>query len=233
MKGIYIVGGYPDKESCIERIKAIAEAGYDFVEIGIPYNDPTADGPVIAETLLKAIDLGVTTDLVLEILQAVKDLPIKKYIMTYSNILHAYNIEKFSKDFILLIDGLIIADCPNRMSQFFYDNGLEIRMIPFATPETREEDIEKFKNVSADFIYFVGTRGTTGSKADFTSKELINQVESLRKKIDAKIMIGFGVKTPDDVKAALNLGDGFVVGTEAVKRQADESTFNKYISSLI
>jgi tryptophan synthase alpha chain len=233
MKGIYIVGGYPDKDSCIERIKDVADAGYDFIEIGIPYNDPTADGPVIAETLLKTIDLGVTSSDILEILNAVKDLSIKKYVMTYGNIIHAYGIEKFSQDFSSLINGLIIADCPNRMSKYFYDNGLDITIIPFATPETRERDIEEMKNTKADFIYFVGIRGTTGSKADFSSEEMKMQVDRLRKVVDTKIMIGFGIKTSQDVKDAMKLGDGFVVGTEAVKRQENEKEFKKYIGSLI
>ncbi len=233
MKGIYIVGGYPHIDKFGECFKSVVKCGYDFIEVGIPFNDPVADGPVIASAINETIENGISVHDIIESLIEFRDVPIKKYIMTYSNIVYSYGIEKFSENLKSVIDGIIIADLPNRMRKLFYNEGFKIPIVPFATLETREKDIEIIMNSDSDFIYFVGIRGTTGAKADFTSAELIEKIKLLRKRTDKKIIIGFGVKTADDVKEAMDIGDGFVVGTEAVRRQKDIDEFESYIESLL
>ena len=233
MKGIYIVGGYPDREGFKKSFIAVAESGYDFIEVGLPFNDPVADGPVIAGAINDALISGVKIHSLIEDIIGFKETKIKKYIMTYSNIVYSYGIEKFSGKLKGVIDGLIIADLPNRMSPLFYRMGLRIPLIPFATLETRRSDLDLVIKSEGDFIYLVGVRGTTGSSADLGSRELLEKIEMIRSMTKKKIVIGFGIKTRNDAVKALKTGDGFVVGTESVKRQGDPAEFKKYIRSLL
>ncbi|HOO70314.1 MAG TPA: tryptophan synthase subunit alpha [Spirochaetota bacterium] len=231
MKGIYIVGGYPDRETFKECCIAVADAGFDFIEIGIPFNDPLADGPVIAEAQLEAVRAGVTAETVARDLAELR-LPLKTYVMTYANIIYSLGMDRFSALFKDLASGLIIADLPNRMQDVFFGQGLSIPVIPFATLESREDDIEKAAAAGGDFIYFIGLRGITGSQADFSAPEMKQKVDLLRRASSKKIIIGFGVKGPAEAAAALKLGDGYVIGTEAVRRQKDMGEFKKFLNGL-
>lgn len=233
MKGIYLVGGYPDRGSFIRSFNAVAESGADFIEVGIPFNDPVADGPVIAKAILQAADNGITADMVLEDIRANKKPGTAVYVMTYANIIYSYGIERFSQKGRDILDGLIIADCPNRKHQFFYERGLDIPLVPFGTLESRELDFDSLSESKGDFLYFVGLRGITGAAADFSSKELHDKLSMLRERTRKKVIIGFGVKTRKDAARALALGDGFVVGTEAVRRQDDENSLRDYLKVII
>lgn len=233
MKGIYLVGGYPENNKFAECVEVVEQSGFDFIEVGIPFNDPIADGPIIAGALNDSLINGATVDGLIDKIIELKRIKLKKYIMTYSNIIYSYGIKKFSNRLREYLDGIIVADLPNRMSNLFYENGFEIPIVPFATLETRDSDIKKIKNSKSEFIYFIGLRGITGSKADFTSPEIISKITLLKKHTEKKIIIGFGIKTYEDVKHALNIGDGFVVGTEAVKRQNDSKALHKYLDSLM
>jgi tryptophan synthase alpha chain len=233
MKGIYIVGNYPDREKFIESFRAVADAGYDFIEVGIPFNDPVADGPVIAAAVNESVKKGVSADDIIDILHELKDVKIKKYIMTYANIVYSYGIKKFSDRVKDILDGIIIADLPNRMRHHFSDSGFEVPIIPFATLETRDEDIEILKETTGDFVYFVGIRGVTGSSADLKSEEIISKVEALKKLTNKKVIIGFGIKTRADAHDATGLADGFVAGTEAVKRQKNPGELKEFLKELI
>ncbi len=233
MKGIYLVGDYPDRERFIAAFMAVADAGYDFIEVGIPFNDPVADGPVIAAAVNESVKRGVSADSVIDLLHELKDVKIKKYIMTYSNIVYSYGIEKFSHRVKDVIDGIIIADLPNRMRHHFSDSGFEVPIMPFATLETRDSDMEILKDAKGDFIYFVGTRGVTGSSADLKSGEIVSKIKALKKFTDKKIIIGFGIKTHADTLDACSLADGFVAGTEAVKRQGDTGELKVFLKELM
>lgn len=233
MKGIYIVGGYPDRETFKKRFMAVADAGYDFIEVGLPFNDPVADGPVIAGALNEALEAGASIRSIMDDMRGLKSVRIKKYIMTYSNVVFSYGLREFSEIMKGSLDGLIIADLPNRMRPLFQAGGLTIPIIPFATLETRESDMELINSSAADFVYFVGIRGTTGSRGDLESPELLEKIRMIRSRCDKKIVIGFGIKTAGDAARAMKTGDGFVAGTEPVMRQKDGAEFEKYIRSLL
>ncbi len=232
MKGIYLVGGYPDREGFKEAARVVAERGFDFLEVGIPFNDPVADGPVIAEAALSVIEAGVTPEMIMEDVRSIRDLPLKKYVMTYANIVDAFGLERFSREGEGLLSGVILADLPNRMRPAFCASGLSLPVIPFATLETREKDQDLLAEAEGDFIYFIGLRGITGARADFRDPDLISKVEQIRDACGKPIVIGFGIKDRGDVEAALAAGDGFVVGTEAVRRQDDPDALRKYLLSL-
>lgn len=233
MKGIYLVGGYPDRESFVKGLETVMDSGVDFVEVGIPFNDPVADGPVIAEAIMKTADAGVSADSIIEDMERCVRPGIKMYVMTYCHIVFAYGIRKFSERCKGLLSGIILADLPNRMHPFFLDRGLEVPIVPFATLESREEDLAGLGKAGSDFIYFVGLRGITGATADFGSREMKDQVARLRSHTGKKIVIGFGVKTSADAGRALSLGDGFVAGTEAVRRQGNASELRHYLGDLL
>ena len=165
MKGIYIVGGYPNMEYFQKIISAINEYDFDFVEIGIPFNDPVADGETIAAAIYETVGNNYSVDEILENAYEIKDK--KLYVMTYSNNIFSYGLKKFSKKHSNRISGLILADLPNRLHYFFYKQGLLIPIIPFVTPETRDHDFQLIEELKGDFVYFIGIRGTTGGTIDF------------------------------------------------------------------
>lgn len=232
MRGIYLAGGYPDSSTFTRCFNAVAGAGFEFVEIGIPFNDPIADGPVIARAIHASLAKGTTPDGIMDDICSLPDTGIKKYVMTYANIIYSHGIRKFSERMAGTLAGVIIPDLPNRMTALFYDNGFTIPIVPFATLETRESDIALMNETKSEIIYFIGVRGITGSQSDFTSLELINKIRMIRDNTDKKVIIGFGIKNGNDAQQALSIGDGFVVGTEAVRRQTDPTALKEYLLSL-
>ena len=219
MKGIYLTGGYPDRHRFFECCRAVASSGFDFIEVGIPFNDPIADGPVIAGAIHESISGGGTPASVMDDIACINSLKIKKFVMTYANIIYSYGIKNFSDRMAPLLDGVIVPDLPNRMTGLFYDNGFTIPIVPFATLESRESDIDLMNASRSEIVYFIGVRGITGAQSDFTSRELIDKIDMIRSRTGKKIIIGFGIKNGDDARKARAIGDGFVVGTEAVRRQ--------------
>lgn len=230
MKGFYIMGGYPDLVKFEEVFKYVADRA-DFVEVGLAYNDPVADGPIIAGAANIVVKAKTKIDDILKIVEKYKKTKI--YIMTYANIFYQYGLREFSQKYGKLINGVIVADLPNRMHGFFYDNGFEIPIIPFVTPESREEDIENLKDSKGDFIYFIGVRGVTGSSVNFMDDELVKKVNYVKRVTNKRVIFGFGIKTKNDTEKVMTYADGFVIGTEAVKRQTDTTQFKRYISSII
>jgi tryptophan synthase alpha chain len=233
MKGIYIVGGYPDRETFFKCVQIIENNNFDFIEIGIPFSEPVADGPVIMSALNKVIASGVSVYDILEDIKKLQGTKLKVYVMTYSNIVYGYGIKKFSEDFGLLLKGIILADVPNRMHNFFYERGLEIPIIPFVTPESREQDIQLLKESRADFIYYIGIRGITGQDLkDNTFQEFQAQLAKIKKITDKPVIIGFGIKSSQEAKAALEQADGFVIGTAAVAVQDDLEKYSTFLKTI-
>lgn len=233
MRGIYLVGQYPDRDTFKKCLNSICDAGYEFVEVGIPFSEPVADGPVIAGAIQKALEGGANAESILEDIKNADTKGADVYIMTYSNIIYAGGIKDFSDKFSPYIKGVIVPDVPNRMHGFFYDRGFEIPMIPFVTPESRDEDIKLVAETKGDFIYFIGIRGITGSSANLESPELKERIEKLREITGKKIVMGFGIKDKEGADSALRLADGFVVGTAAVTKQKDVAEYTKFIKGLI
>ena len=149
--------------------------------------------------------------------------------MTYTNIIYRYGLKNFSSDFTGLIDGLILADLPVRMHKFLIERGLNIAIIPFATPLSRENDLKTIHNLSADFVYYIGVKGVTGSKNRINLNEQKIQIEKIKKITGKKVVYGFGIKNRKDADKIHEIADGFVIGTEIVKRQPYFDELKKYI----
>ncbi|PLX69918.1 MAG: tryptophan synthase subunit alpha [Denitrovibrio sp.] len=231
MKGFYIVGGYPDREKFRECLFAVAENGFEFIEIGIPFSEPVADGPVISEAIHKAVANGVN---IAEIMNDVREMKekypeIKAIVMTYANIINGYGEKAFSEAFGDILDGVIIPDVPTRMHFWMQERGLIIPIVPFVTPISRPLDIEDLKSVKTPFIYYISIMGVTGS--DTKSSGADNGV--LAGQLTGNpVITGFGIRTPQDAKNALDSTGGFVIGTEAVKRQGEPAELINYIEQF-
>lgn len=232
MKGIYLTGGYPDSATFMECFREVESGGFDFIEVGIPFNDPIADGPVIADAIHASLKNGTTPDTVMNDIAKLRSSSIKKYVMTYANIIYSHGIRKFSDRLSGCLDGIIIPDLPNRMARLFRDSGFAIPIVPFATLETREKDMAMINESESEIVYFIGVRGITGAKSNFSSPELMRKIRMIKENTNKKIIIGFGIKTSSDASRALSIGDGYVVGTEAVRRQKDPKALKEYLLSL-
>jgi len=232
MKGFYIVGGYPDRDKFRECLFAVAEKGFDFIEIGIPFSEPVADGPVISGAIHEAVAKGVNIDEIMGDVREMKEKypAIKAIVMTYANIFNGYGEKAFTQNFGDILDGVIIPDVPLRMQEWIKERGLDIPIVPFVTPVSRMADIEALRGTDAPFIYYISIMGITGS--DTKSKSADNGMAA--GEITGKpVVTGFGIRTPEDAKKALDTTGGFVIGTEAVKRQGDVEEFIKYISQFV
>lgn len=227
---IYFTCGYPHKDSTVEVVKALAAGSVDMVEVGVPFSDPMADGPVIQESSTIALRNGMTLNLLLEQIEVarrdVPDLPM--VLMGYLNPMMQYGIERlFRRCKEIGIDALIIPDLP--FHEYMRDfKGLcreyDIPMIMLITPETSEERIKLIDENCDGFIYMVSAASTTGTKEKFGEQQLdyFRKVNSLE--LNHKRLIGFGISNPITLREAWNYSSGAIIGSLFIKCLAKTST---------
>jgi len=219
----YVMGGYPNPIACEKIISAIVEGGADIIEIGIPFSDPIADGPVIQEAAFKALKKGVTPQMCLNLIKKTRkrypELPI--VIMTYSNILEKNGFRKFmemAKE--AGTDGFILPDMTIDESENYlqYSKDLGLASIFLVAPNTSNLRIKNTLAVSTGFVYVVSVYGTTGMRNSF-NKYTITAIKNIKKLGSKKnISVGFGISTPQHVKLMSNNGaDAVIVGSAIVK----------------
>ncbi len=214
MKGLYLVAGYPSFEAFDAAVKMMESLGFDFLEVGIPFSDPVADGPLLARAAKRALESGVTYERALEWISSYRG-SLRIYVMTYANILWARGLKNASLEMKNAgVKGVIVADLSNRERWFFKERGFELPIIPFATPESRPCDLEALNREDADFIYFISTRGTTGS--GFLDEDALEKLNHLKSSSRSPVVLGFGISEAKHAARALEVADGFVVGTRAV-----------------
>lgn len=217
------MGGYPNPIACEKVISAIVEGGADIIEIGIPFSDPIADGPVIQEAAFKALKEGVTPQICLNLIKKTRkrypELPI--VIMTYSNILEKYGFRKFmemAKE--TGTDGFILPDMTIDESEKYlqYSKDLGLASIFLVAPNTSNLRIKNTLAVSTGFVYVVSVYGTTGMRSSF-NKYTLTAIKNIKKLGSKKnISVGFGISTPQHVKLMSNNGaDAVIVGSAIVK----------------
>ena len=229
--GIYLICDYPDRNRFLEAVKQCDEFGVDFLEIGIPFSDPTADGDVIEKAALEVLEHENMDDFYDALKSAREIFSQKLYVMTYANVVYANGIESFAKRFSF-IDGVILADVPFRESRRFKNvfKRYDIGFVHFVTPETDFETLDRIKNSANDFIYFISIRGTTGGKFELDG-DAIERLERL-KGSGQDVVVGFGIKTGDDIKKACRYADGVVIGTEAIKR-LNSNGFKQFLEHIV
>lgn len=225
--GIYLLSNYPNEETFLEAVRICDQANVDFLEIGIPFSDPIADGEVLEKASFEVLK-KYNTQTFFDNLERIRSIYSKRiYIMTYTNI--AYNKKKEIKKYLNSISGVILADLPVRESRRF-EQILGCNIIKFATPESRKSDLNLAIKGSNDFLYFVSKRGTTGGNFAL-DENTIEKISYCRRFV--KVYLGFGIKKPEDIKSASEYADGVIIGTQAaLELEKGVQGFRKFIENL-
>lgn len=217
----YIMGGDPDRETSQSILNALPDHGVDIIELGIPFTDPMADGPVIEDAGIRSRKAGTTLSSVLEMAtefrQTNDTTPI--IVMGYANPLHAMGYDAFASAAKMAgVDGAIIVDLPPEEDSELraaFDNQ-DLALIRLATPTTDAERLPKVIEGTKGFVYYVSMTGITGASfAQATS--VTEQVARVREAANLPVVVGFGVKTPERAREVAKDADGVVVGTAIVK----------------
>ena len=218
---VYCTAGYPQLNSTLTILKALQDNGADLVELGMPYSDPLADGPVIQASSTQALENGMTLTVLFEQLKDLrKDIHIPVILMGYMNPILQYGFEDFCKTAAAAgVDGLILPDLPEY--EFETEYGAIIKkygldFIFLVTPETSDERVHKLDELSSGFLYAVSSSATTGKDKDF------NAVEAYLQKLEAKklknpVLVGFGIKDKETFESACKYANGAIIGTAFIK----------------
>lgn len=236
--GVYLVGNYPSKERFVDAAVKAMEF-FDFIEIGIPFSDPVADGPVIASASHEMLVKGETLSSILESVDEIKNkISDEKdiYLMTYANHIFYRGIENFAKICQKHgIDGLIIPDIPFAERERFTVilNQYNISLVPFITPETTESQALKAASQNSGFIYSVSLRGVTGSKMKLDSQTM-NIINYTKENSKVPVVLGFGIRDEESCRNALSNADGFIIGTKMIELLGKDGNeeFYSFIDSL-
>ena len=215
----FITCGDPDLDITKEAVKALADNGADLIELGIPFSDPTAEGPVIRDADMRALAGGVTTDDIFEMVNELrKVISIPMVFMTYANVVFSYGSERFMKNCSRVgIDGIILPDIPFEEKDEFYDDCQRygVDLISLVAP-TSQERIRMIASEARGFLYVVSSLGVTGTRRNITT-DLNRIVTEARNYTDIPVCIGFGISTPEQASEISGLCDGVIIGSAIVK----------------
>jgi len=217
---VFLTSGFPEKDKFVDIASGVFDAGADILEIGFPFSDPVADGPIIQHSSYLAIENGINLKTTLEYSEKIKSKYSKPIIlMGYANPVLQYGLKQFAADAVNSgVDGLIIPDISvEEYNGFFTSDFISLDVVLLVTPTTTKERIAEIDRLSKGFVYIVSVSGTTGVR-DFkknTNYDFLSEAHSLIKK--NKTMVGFGISTPDDVKNFSPYCDGVIVGSAVIK----------------
>ena len=215
----FITVGDPDLETTERVVHAAVENGADLIELGIPFSDPTAEGPVIMEADEVALKAGTTTDKVFELTKKLrKTITVPMVYMTYANVVFSYGCEKFAqKAADAGIDGLILPDVPyeekEEFTEVFDRYGLDL--ISMIAP-TSEDRIAMIAKEAKGFIYMVSSLGVTGTRSEITT-DISAMTDLVKKNTEVPCAVGFGISTPEQAEKMAALSDGAIVGSAIIK----------------
>lgn len=227
---MYCTAGYPALNSTTEVLTALEQSGADLVEIGMPYSDPLADGPVIQQSNMIALNNGMSIQVLFEQLKEIrKSVQVPLILMGYMNPIIQYGLEKFCAAAAEVgVDGIILPDLPMYEFETEYRKLFEqhdLRFIFLVTPETSEARIKKIDQLSSGFIYAVSSSSTTGN-----NKAIENQQHYFRKLQDMKltnpVLVGFGIKDKQTFTAACAYTNGAIIGSAYIKALENSTDIN-------
>ena len=222
----FITCGDPDLSTTEKCVIEMAKNGADIIELGIPFSDPTAEGPVIQEANLRALTGGVTTDKIFELVKNIrKNTDIPLVFMTYANVVFSYGMERFlSACESIGMDGLILPDLPYEEKEEFAPccraHGIDLISLIAPTSENRIADIARD---AEGFLYIVSSLGVTGVRSEITT-DLGSMVDIVRKNTDIPCAIGFGISTPKQAAKMAAISDGAIIGSAIIKLIAEHKT---------
>ncbi|MBU1366958.1 MAG: tryptophan synthase subunit alpha [Candidatus Omnitrophica bacterium] len=216
----YIPFGFPKIGYTKDIILALQASGVDMIELGVPFSDPLADGPIIQKAASLALKQGADIEKLFITLEGIKkSLKIPLVIMTYYNPLFKFGIEKFfTKMQAVEVSGIIVVDLPHDESRNYIEKTrkFDLETVFFITPTTSKSRQEKIVKISQGFIYYISVTGITGPKS-FTFTPLTSYVKDLKKITELPICVGFGVHTPLQVEKIRSFSDGVIVGSGIVE----------------
>ncbi len=235
----FITCGDPDLGTTAECVRAAVDGGADLIELGIPFSDPTAEGPVIQSANARALAGGVTTDKIFAMVKELRrDVSVPMVFMTYANVVYSYGIERFCDRCVEAgIDGMILPDVPFEEKEEFApacrERGLSFISLIAPTSENR---VAMIAREAEGFLYIVSSMGVTGVRSEITT-DIGAMVELVRKSTSIPCAVGFGISTPEQAAKMAALSDGAIVGS-AIVRLIHESgpdapnAVRRYVSSM-
>lgn len=224
----YLPLGYPNLQVSRELILAAQQAGADILELGVPFSDPLADGPVVQHATQIALENGVTLKLCLEMVQDARSngVTIPLILMGYYNPLLRYDLKKFVRDaFEVGTDGVIVPDLPVEEAEELMREAQsqDLHVIFLAAPTSDQERLKKISKETRGFLYLVSLTGTTGERADLP-EGLEGLVERTRQVTHKPICVGFGISNVDTARRVAAIADGVIVGSALVSKIGDPQT---------
>ena len=215
----FITCGDPDLGTTAAAVRAAVANGADLIELGIPFSDPTAEGPVIQEANIRALSGGIKTDMIFDLVRELRtDVSVPMVFMTYANVVFSYGAERFiSACAAIGIDGLILPDIPFEEKGEFLPlcRQYGVDLISLIAP-TSENRIGMIAKEAEGFIYLVSSLGVTGVRSEINT-DLQSIVSIIRQHTDVPCAIGFGISTPGQAKKMADLSDGAIVGSAIIK----------------
>ena len=235
----FITCGDPDLETTASAVRAAVENGADLIELGIPFSDPTAEGPVIQGANLRALKGGVNTDKIFSFVKELRmDVKVPMVFMTYANVIFSYGAERFisiCKE--IGIDGLILPDLPFEEKEEFLPicHKYDVDLISFIAP-TSEKRIAMIAKEAEGFLYIISSLGVTGTRSEIKT-DLASIMKVVRENTDKPCAIGFGISTPEQAGKMADIADGVIVGSAIIKLLEKYGTnapehIGKYVKSM-
>lgn len=216
----FLTAGYPDIPTTEKLVMALAKAGADIIELGIPFSDPVADGPTIQLSSQVALEKGATLEKIFQMVERIRktcDVPIA--FMTYYNPIFCYGEEKFIQRCQKTgVDGLIVPDLPPEEAKTLiqYAKASDVATIFFMAPTTRPDRLKKVAQASTGFIYYVSLTGVTGARTALP-KDIAGKIKEAKKHTTKPVCVGFGISTAEQVRMMAKHADGVIVGSAIIK----------------
>ncbi len=215
----FITCGDPDLDTTEQCIRAAVQNGASLIELGIPFSDPTAEGPVIQGANIRALKGGINTDKIFDFVRKIRqDITIPMVFMTYANVVYSYGADKFISTCQQIgIDGLILPDIPFEEKEEFlpYCHQYGVDLISFIAP-TSQNRIARIAKEAEGFLYIVSSLGVTGTRSEITT-DLAQIINVVRENTDIPCAVGFGISTPEQARNMAMLADGVIVGSAIIK----------------
>jgi tryptophan synthase alpha chain len=230
------MAGDPDLATTASAVRALAGAGADVIELGVPFSDPIADGPVNQAAATRALAAGATLGRILAMVSGLRaDVAVPLVLFSYFNPIFRYGVERFAEHAAASgVDGVLVVDLPPEEAAGEYlealrQHGLD-RIFLLAPTSTRERR-RAVRRTGSGFVYYVSRTGVTGERRALPA-DLVDEVRSLRRDIDLPIAVGFGISTPEQVAAVAEIADGVVVGSALVRRIAEAEGVKRPLAEL-
>ncbi|MDT8368030.1 MAG: tryptophan synthase subunit alpha [Longimicrobiales bacterium] len=221
----YLTAGFPEADTTLPLMRAIADAGADIIELGVPFSDPLADGPTIQEASFRALRNGTTVAHVFDALRGFRethDTPV--VLFTYLNPVLRYGDEAFCRDAVEVgADGLLLTDLPAgsdpELEARLSASGLDL--VRLLAPTTEVARVAAVSDQARGFLYYISRTGVTGARSELPD-DLVEKVRTIRAAVGLPVAVGFGISTPEQARAVGSIADGVVVGSALVRVVAEE-----------